>query len=201
LREYLYFPLGGNRLGTARTYINLIVVMLLGGLWHGAAWSYMVWGGAHGLFLAIERFFGVKGEVVQATRNASSTGASPLNSFTFQVSSFTLRLLRILLIFNVVSFLWLLFQLPNFSEAILYMKELAAWKTGIAPQPIFAILFFSTPVVLFHIWGAIRKTVTDALVINHSPLLRMGSNLAYAVLLFLIATNSGSPGAFIYFQF
>ena len=57
LKEYLYFPLGGNRKGRLRTYANLMIVMLLGGLWHGAAWSYMVWGGFHGLALAIERFF------------------------------------------------------------------------------------------------------------------------------------------------
>ena len=55
LREYLYIPLGGNRKGSGRTYINLMIVMLLGGLWHGAAWSYMIWGGAHGILLAFER--------------------------------------------------------------------------------------------------------------------------------------------------
>jgi len=208
LREYLYFPLGGNRLGATRTYINLIVVMLLGGLWHGAAWSYMVWGGAHGLLLAIERFFGVKAEVAHVARDAPPSAVSTLAPrlstpffFTSQVSSFILRVLRVLLIFNVVSFLWLLFQLPNFSEVILYMKELATWKSGMAPQPIFAILFFSTPVVLYHIWGSMRQAVTDALEQNHSTLFRFGSNLAYATLLFLIVTNSGSPGAFIYFQF
>ncbi len=55
LRDYLYVPLGGNRRGRVRTYVNLAVVMLLGGLWHGAAWNYAVWGGFHGLLLAAER--------------------------------------------------------------------------------------------------------------------------------------------------
>ncbi|MEO8501888.1 MAG: MBOAT family protein [Vicinamibacteria bacterium] len=55
LRDYLYLPLGGNRKGPRRTYINLAVVMLLGGLWHGAAWNFVVWGGLHGLWLALER--------------------------------------------------------------------------------------------------------------------------------------------------
>lgn len=53
LRDYLYYPLGGNRRGTFRRYINLIAVMLIGGLWHGAAWTFVIWGGLHGLFLAI----------------------------------------------------------------------------------------------------------------------------------------------------
>src|SRR5262249_19203777 len=55
LRQYLYIPLGGNRAGTFRTYRNLMIVMVLGGLWHGAAWSYAIWGSVHGLALVVER--------------------------------------------------------------------------------------------------------------------------------------------------
>ncbi len=58
LRDYLYIPLGGNRKGSARTYVNLFLVMLLGGLWHGAAWTYVIWGAWHGGWLAIERYTG-----------------------------------------------------------------------------------------------------------------------------------------------
>jgi alginate O-acetyltransferase complex protein AlgI len=58
LRDYLYVPLGGNRKGPVRTYINLFIVMLLGGLWHGASWNFVVWGGLHGTLLAVERMFG-----------------------------------------------------------------------------------------------------------------------------------------------
>jgi alginate O-acetyltransferase complex protein AlgI len=58
LRDYLYIPLGGNRLGVTRTYANLLVTMLLGGLWHGAAWTFVAWGGYHGALLALERAFG-----------------------------------------------------------------------------------------------------------------------------------------------
>jgi alginate O-acetyltransferase complex protein AlgI len=55
LRDYLYIPLGGNRRGEARTYLNLMIVMLLGGLWHGASWNFVIWGGIHGVMLAVER--------------------------------------------------------------------------------------------------------------------------------------------------
>ena len=55
LRDYLYIPLGGNRHGEARTYFALMATMLLGGLWHGASWTFVVWGGLHGLYLAVER--------------------------------------------------------------------------------------------------------------------------------------------------
>lgn len=59
LRDYLYIPLGGNRIGPARTYVNLIVVMLLGGLWHGANWTFVLWGAYHGVLLALERALGI----------------------------------------------------------------------------------------------------------------------------------------------
>ena len=55
LRDYLYIPLGGNRHGEARTYLALMGTMLLGGLWHGASWTFVVWGGLHGVYLAVER--------------------------------------------------------------------------------------------------------------------------------------------------
>jgi len=56
LRDYLYIPLGGNRRGAPRTYVNLMLTMLLGGLWHGAGWGFVIWGALHGLYPAFERF-------------------------------------------------------------------------------------------------------------------------------------------------
>ncbi len=57
LRDYLYIPLGGNRHGTARRYVNLSLTMLLGGLWHGASWTFIIWGGLHGLYLIINHAY------------------------------------------------------------------------------------------------------------------------------------------------
>ena len=57
LRDYLYISLGGNRKGKARTYINLCLTMLLGGLWHGASWNFVIWGGFHGIALASQKFW------------------------------------------------------------------------------------------------------------------------------------------------
>lgn len=187
LKEYLYIPLGGNRKGAIRTYVNLITVMLLGGLWHGAAWSYMIWGGAHGLLLAIERLFsgglGARFSAWRAGRWGLLVG-----------------LLQIFLTFNLISFLWLLFQLPDFSEVIAYLRELRAWHPGFAPQPIYAIMVFGFPVILYHVWGQFRGHVLPGSG-NESRAMRWVVDLVYAVMLVLILTNSGSPGEFIYFQF
>ena len=74
LRDYLYVPLGGNRLGRRRTYVNLALVMLLGGLWHGAAWNFVVWGGLHGALLATERMRGKRGLFDRLPRPAAVAG-------------------------------------------------------------------------------------------------------------------------------
>ncbi len=70
LRDYLYIPLGGNRAGAARAMINLIIVMFIGGLWHGAAWTFVVWGLLHGSYLVIERLLKA---IVERSRAGRST--------------------------------------------------------------------------------------------------------------------------------
>ena len=188
LKQYLYFPLGGNRKGLSRTYLNLMVVMLLGGLWHGAAWSYMVWGGAHGLFLAIERACGCTG--------ASFSEDPAPSRFRYFTAG-----LRIFLTFNLVSLLWLLFKLPHFGEAVTYLKCIANLKPGLLPQPSFVILFFSLPVVIYHFYELSRERLHASFQTWPSPV-QFGTKItAFGLLLFMILANSGTKGDFIYFQF
>jgi len=187
LKEYLYFPLGGNRRGVLGTYGNLIIVMLLGGLWHGAAWSYMAWGGAHGLLLAAERLFNNSFGGHLATCRQGRFG-------------WIIGAAQVFLTFNVVSLLWLLFQLPRMDQVILYLRELSSWKPGFTPQLAYVVFVFGLPVVLYHFWGRFR-TQLQAVRSEWSSNLGVIEDLAYAVMLFLIVTNSGSPGEFIYFQF
>ncbi|HUW32099.1 MAG TPA: MBOAT family protein [Planctomycetota bacterium] len=97
LRDYLYIPLGGNRKGPARTYVNLAVVMLLGGLWHGAAWNFVIWGGLHGAMLAFERAMGKR-------------------SFY----RFLPRPARIALTFIIVLFGWVFFRAADLPSALHY---------------------------------------------------------------------------------
>src|SRR5437773_9356704 len=76
LRDYLYIPLGGNRQGRTRTYLNLIVTMLLGGLWHGASWNFLIWGGYHGALLALER-------AIRERRQPAGLARAPFAILTF----------------------------------------------------------------------------------------------------------------------
>jgi len=101
LKQYLYLPLGGNRKGTTRTAINLAIVMLLGGLWHGASWNFIVWGGLHGLLLGAERMYGRK-----------------------PVYFFLPRFFRIAFTFILVLIAWVFFRAETFSGALYYLGSM-----------------------------------------------------------------------------
>ncbi len=177
LREYLYFPLGGNRKGKWRTYLNLLIVMGLGGLWHGAAWKYAVWGLAHGLALVVERMFK---DTVKIKQN---------------------RLINFIggcLVFVYVSLAWLLFKLHNFKHVVLYFKTFAA-NSHIPISFFFQRvniynLLYALPVVLYHVYYLFKRKYTNSPALKYEFLL-------YGVMLFFIVTNSGLSGDFIYFQF
>ncbi|HSL82153.1 MAG TPA: MBOAT family protein, partial [Thermoanaerobaculia bacterium] len=114
LRDYLYIPLGGNRLGAMRTYVNLGVVMVLGGLWHGASWNFVLWGGLHGGWLAFERVLGKRPAYARLPRP-----------------------LRVAITFLVVLVGWVFFRAPDLPAAGRYLAAMA----GIGePGPAAALL-------------------------------------------------------------
>ena len=101
LRDYLYVPLGGNRRGTARTYVNLALVMLLGGLWHGAAWTFVIWGAIHGGMLVLERLRG-KTSYYEKLPHAA----------------------RVALTFLLVSLAWVFFRSSDLPSALAFLGSL-----------------------------------------------------------------------------
>ncbi len=104
LRDYLYIPLGGNRISASRTYINLNITMLLGGFWHGANWTFILWGAYQGIMMTIER-------VLRKTRVGQITIKAP-------------GWLKIIVTFIFVVYGWLLFRAQNFSDVVLITKRL-----------------------------------------------------------------------------
>ena len=103
LRDYLYIPLGGNRKGRGRTYLNLFLTMLLGGLWHGASWKFVLWGGIHGLGLALEKLLGIPARVDRSRLR---------------------RILGALVTFHIVAACWILFRAPSLSDALAFFSRL-----------------------------------------------------------------------------
>lgn len=177
LREYLYIPLGGNRKGVVRTYVNLMLVMLLGGLWHGAAWSYMIWGGYHGLWLVLER---LTGQYVRLPRR------------------WWLDTLRMIWVFALATLGWLLFKLNDFDHVQTFFRLLAASPLNFADFwqfKIYHILFYTLPVFVYHLLYLASRTATWA------PRIRWATPLLLSMLLFMIVFNMGLKAEFIYFQF
>lgn len=184
LMEYLYISLGGNRKGKVRTYVNLLLTMMLGGLWHGAAWSYLVWGTFHGLCLVVERVIcGRRENCISIGKTLMAKRISHALSVTF--------------VFLGVMFGWLLFVLPDFSQAIRYVQCIFSnfGKVAFIDPKLMPIAIYSFPVILYHLIYQFRSTeFVKRYVLRFDYLL-------YGLMLFLILTNSGSANAFVYFQF
>ena len=182
LRDYLYIPLGGNQKGRQRTYINLMLTMLIGGLWHGAAWTFVVWGGLHGLYLGVERFL----RETVAERPWMST-------YAWKMSMGVLTYL-------LVDITWVFFRAQDFSTAWrLIVSMFGGHPDGAAVLP--TIYIVETVVVMFVLlWlhGNMRERKLEDIVARF-PAWFVGA--VWALMLFAIIITQGSGDAFIYFQF
>lgn len=184
LRDYLYIPLGGNRKGNVRTYINLFLVMFLGGLWHGADWKFALWGSLHGVVLALERLVG-----------QTSWGKK-------------LRIpqwISIPYCLFVVCTLWITFLMPDMEMVKLFFNQICTnfWVSpmSIVLNPhVYSIALFSTFIVIYHIWGWLRENKQSQQLVYRGTLSYAGA-FVYGFMLFMILTNSGPQCGFVYFQF
>ncbi len=184
LRDYLYIPLGGNRKGPARTYVNLFLVMFLGGLWHGAEWKFALWGSLHGLFLAIERL------------GAGKT--DPGSDSAHRTPHHALSLVRWFVTFHLVTLLWLTFLMPDMASIAAFFKGVFSCRSGFSGPPLFSLVFYGSAVCLYHVWGWVKEHRGNlATQLSRSPL----EPILHGLMIFLILTNPGAPRGFIYFQF
>lgn len=187
LRDYLYLPLGGNRLGNGRTYINLFLVMFLGGLWHGASWNYAIWGTLHGVYLAAHKWL-LRGDRPQETAPPSFGGRA-----AFLVKAFAT--------FHLVAFAWIFFRAETFAGAMAYIRKLAAFS------PAGTLQFDSDTIsaglagmsVLLLIDLAQRLGREHAVFLRWPLVLRGVAFSALVVWLLMIRETDNVP--FIYFQF
>lgn len=179
LRDYLYIPLGGNRRRETRTYFNLLVVMLLGGFWHGAQWTFLVWGAIHGTLLAFERAQGKRGPYY----------ALPLPA-------------RVGITFLITCLGWVFFRAKTIQQAIAYSGCLIG-SCNVQPRTllIHSILYRPYPVLMFIlcgvvIWGGVQ---TWDFTRRLSPPRAIACLAALMVSLAVLWTQTVNP--FLYFQF
>ena len=183
-RDYLYIPLGGSRKGTTRTYVNLLVTMLLCGLWHGASWNFVLWGGLHGASLAIHRKW-----------KTWSLPSLLKDHPAFQIAS---TLFSRLLTLGVVLLGWIFFRARSWTDAIQYLSRLATWSHDgtrlVSPYILPAV----AGVFLVHL--LVQKDRLWAQEIpNRSVSSRILAYSCLALLLICLAATDSAP--FIYFQF
>jgi alginate O-acetyltransferase complex protein AlgI len=180
LRDYLYIPLGGNRHGETRTYFALMATMLLGGLWHGASWAFVVWGGLHGLYLSAER-------VLRARFDGYRPG--PLALFAFG-----------LLTYALINITWVFFRAKTFGKAWLVLQGMFGFNVAAKPILPTVHLVMVTAIVgglvIAH-WLMRARTLEST--IARVPALLLSS--VWALMLFAIVIAQGTGSAFIYFQF
>ena len=182
LRDYLYIPLGGNRGGAGRTYANLMITMLLGGLWHGANWTFVVWGGLHGLYLAAERW--LRGRFPE-----SAAWQTPIAQVTLAVVTYLL-----------VNLTWVFFRSPTFAGAAGLLTGMAGLQQGAVPVLGTTDMILSgtcvAAMVAIH-WFMRERSLED--LAESMPAVALAP--AWATMLFFVVTTQGSGKAFIYFQF
>ena len=180
LRDYLYVPLGGNRKGPGRTYVNLMLTMLLGGLWHGANWTFVVWGGIHGVGLAVTRWF--------ERRRAPS--AAPPSALRHAVSVF--------LTFHVVCVAWVFFRASDFHTARLMFQRMATLTTfhpNVHTLPMLVLAAgFVSHFLPSSVTGAVRTSFPKL------PAYAQGVALFLAAVV-LRQMQSAEAVPFVYFQF
>ncbi|QIK95811.1 MBOAT family protein [Sphingomonas sp. HDW15A] len=180
LRDYLYIPLGGNRHGPARTYTALMGTMLLGGLWHGAAWTFVVWGGLHGLYLAVERW--LRGQF-------SGWKPGPASIFALGILTYLL-----------VNITWVFFRAKDFTVASNMLTSMA----GVAGNPVPMIALLPMIYALVIVGGIVgthwaMRDKTLELAVERTPAWLIGALLS--VMAVAIVAEQGKGSAFIYFQF
>ncbi len=179
LQDYLYISLGGNRKGKFRTYVNLVITMLLGGLWHGASWNFVIWGLLHGAGLVIHKLWVAYGKKTQ-------------RSCLKDMLSITINTAFVMLC-------WVFFRAETCSDAIVLLKRLFVWADGISYVYIWTILF---AIIVFgaHLWAELRNNRNGKYVLLN--LSKMSGQIIFlCVVWLLLAFSYTGNNAFIYFQF
>ncbi len=175
IRDYVYIPLGGNRKGKIRTLVNLIITMLLAGLWHGASWNFVLWGGFHGVLLALERVFSDK--------------------IKFKLPSF----LKVLYSFSLVSLLWITFKFATPTEIMKLLQNIFGLTFSVPDHITMNIILWSLPAwIIAIIWSFFfhERSISQ---IPYSKKATVALCLAFILILGFSLIRRSVP--FIYFQF
>ncbi|WP_273568324.1 MBOAT family O-acyltransferase [Maribacter halichondriae] len=180
-KDYVYIPLGGNKVGKARHYFNLFVTFLVSGLWHGANWTFVIWGGLNGLYLILGRLFRFDSKKIQNT-----------NLRRFQA------LLKITTVFVLICFSWIFFRANSLGDAILIIKRIFSATGSLFIADIGIFLYSNLAIFMLLLKDLIDETNIRIPLAQH----KWFQFLVYASVVTIILTiGVFDGGQFIYFQF
>ncbi len=182
MRDYLYVPLGGNRGSELATQRNLLLTMLIGGLWHGASWMFVLWGGLHGLYLVIERALrGWLDGRWTLRRDGLAEGVLTLGTFL------------------VVALTWIPFRAPDWTVFSQVVSGLFRWEVSMQLEPIVALLSFVAMAATVYGHFTLRDRSLEAEFGQWGTVAQTAAVAVCLVGIFLC--SGGDERAFIYFQF
>jgi D-alanyl-lipoteichoic acid acyltransferase DltB (MBOAT superfamily) len=198
LRDYLYIPLGGNRKGEGRTYVNLMITMLLGGLWHGASWTFVVWGALHGAYLCTERLIREKFIAKQMAPEMVIVRSSIIPDF-LKNRAFSNALL-VLFTFFLVNVTWVFFRATDFSTAWQMLTSIfGQTEKGTAVLTTMDIIKTTTVVTLMLIIHWLMRNTSALQAAQKAKWWVLAGVWALMIISIVISQKSGD--SFIYFQF
>jgi D-alanyl-lipoteichoic acid acyltransferase DltB (MBOAT superfamily) len=187
LKDYLYIPLGGNRKGIRRTYINLMITMLLGGLWHGASWNFVIWGGLHGVYLAVHKLMlGQRQPALAYTYN----GLNGLSVYVAKAAG----------TFALVTFTWLFFRAGDLQTTTFFLDKMIHWESSEYALIFLQItLSFVLMVLVVDFFSYYSKKHAFVLAVpNKGACYGIQTAALVVTLLFMFQSD---PLPFVYFQF
>lgn len=182
LKDYLYIPLGGNRFGKFKTYRNLLYTMLLGGLWHGASWNFIVWGFLNGAYLSLERILNIK---------ETTSG------------SWAVRTAKVFMTFNLISLTWIFFRSVTLHQSVGILKNIfianGFWNLRIQDSGIFAGMTVAVGLLLAIEFLIFRKQRVPDYFSSRPMVQSIAWTSFFVLMLVLLGVSEGDQ--FIYFQF
>jgi len=200
-RDYLYIPLGGNRKSVIRKYINVMIVFLVSGLWHGASWSFVIWGGLNGLFQVIEGVFKKSAERI-------------LNALKIDTASHCFIALKVLVTFALVDFTWLFFRAQSAGKGVAIIKGMlfgnnpwvlfdgALYGLGLSQKALGA-LFLAIAFLMFYDYKKVRGVNLIDWVLKQQFVFRLMIYVIFVGIILVFGAWGGgySENTFLYFQF
>ncbi len=186
LLDYLYIPLGGNRKGRCRTYINLIFTMILGGLWHGASWHFVIWGGLHGIALAVHKLF-------------REWKSKRCHIFQNKWVSYMSSTISMIMTYCFVTICWIFFRTQDLTTAYMILKRMFHLYNGIHYIYIFSVVY---GLLVFGVHMIVLKRNSGNGYYPIIDLSKFRNKFLLCLLIWIIVIFSyDGDNAFIYFQF